>query len=234
MLVLALESSTDKTTVAIGRKGNILNEKQIHSRRYSETIMTIIDELLKAESISLNEIDGFAVGIGPGSFTGIRAGIVTIKTLSQVLRKPSIGISSALSVANSAWEDLPAKKFSKIVVLMDARRNQYYLAEYDISGGRLDEVKTTLFPEDHIGEALKTLDPKKTILTGNALSLFTDEIKAQKFELSSQENWIPVASQLIKLSHEKLKTLKWENLFTLSPIYWRPSDALTLKERLRK
>jgi tRNA threonylcarbamoyl adenosine modification protein YeaZ len=234
MLVLALESSTDITTVALGGDGIVLAEKEVHSKRYSETIMLLIDELLRGEGLDISKIDGFAVGTGPGSFTGVRAGIVTIKTLSQALRKPAAGISSSEIVASAVINGKGLKKdFGKTVVLMDAKRNEYYSAEYQVGGESLTETKTGLVPNEKIDDFINSFG-KDVVFSGTAMPILTDKLLEGGLNIADKESWSPRASQLIGLSSDQLAKVSWDNLFTIAPIYWRPSDALTLKERMAK
>src|SRR3989304_5234685 len=125
MLILALDTSTDFCTVALGSDGNVIAEENVLAPRgHAEKLLSLIDAALKKVSLVPDQLGAIAVGMGPGSFTGVRIGVSTARALAQVLRKPVIGISSldVLAYAN------PGGKVSPVV---RARENEVYFAVYE-------------------------------------------------------------------------------------------------------
>lgn len=126
MIVLAVDSSSKVATVALMKDDKLLGEIILNDRKeHSVILMTIIQNLLSTNNINIDDIDGYVVSKGPGSFTGLRIGMATIKGLSFGSNKPYVSVSSldalALSVAN----------FDGIICpIMDALRNSVYTSLY--------------------------------------------------------------------------------------------------------
>ncbi|WP_297427938.1 tRNA (adenosine(37)-N6)-threonylcarbamoyltransferase complex dimerization subunit type 1 TsaB [Clostridium sp.] len=126
MIILAVDSSSKVATVALMKDDKLLGEITLNDKKeHSVILMTIIENLLTANNLNISDIDGYVVSKGPGSFTGLRIGMATIKGLSFGSGKPYVSVSSldalALSVAN----------FDGIICpIMDALRNSVYTSLY--------------------------------------------------------------------------------------------------------
>lgn len=95
MRILSIDTSNKIASVSVFEDNNLLNEKFSDDQKtHSEKLLPIIDELLKEEGISIGDIDMFAVSVGPGSFTGIRIGVSTVKGIAQALNKKVIAVTS--------------------------------------------------------------------------------------------------------------------------------------------
>lgn len=102
--LLAFDTSTSSLAVAVMENGQLLAEQNIHAERnHSAYLVTAIEKALKAAGITKQELDGIAVGVGPGSYTGIRIAVTTAKTLAWALQIPLFGISSLEATALGAW-----------------------------------------------------------------------------------------------------------------------------------
>ncbi len=126
MIVLAVDSSSKVATVALMKDEKLLGEITLNDKKqHSVILMTIIQELLKNNNLSVDDIDGYVVSKGPGSFTGLRIGMATIKGLSFGSSKPYVSISSldALALSVSNFDGL-------ICPIMDALRNSVYTSLY--------------------------------------------------------------------------------------------------------
>ena len=136
MNILAVDSSALTATVAVLKDGEIKGEMSFTtSLTHSETIMPMVDEVLSKSGLTINDIDLFACSEGPGSFTGLRIGIGTVKGLSYGLGKKVCGISTLEALAyNISYTDM------LIAPIMDARRGQVYNALYKYEDGKLVTV----------------------------------------------------------------------------------------------
>jgi tRNA threonylcarbamoyladenosine biosynthesis protein TsaB len=140
--LLALDTSTSAMSIAILEDGQLLQEAHIHAdRTHSLHLMPMIQELIQAAGTKLSDLSGIAVGVGPGSYTGVRIGVTAAKTLAWTLKLPIIGVSSleamALGAAVSDTKEQTAKNNNQphwIVPLMDARRAQAYTGLYTLCG----------------------------------------------------------------------------------------------------
>ena len=132
MLTLAFESSAKAASVALLRDGSLISQySQCSGLTHSRTLLPMAEDLLKNAELKLSDIDLFAVAHGPGSFTGIRIGVSTVKGLAWACDKPCVGVSTLESMA---WHGLSAGGL--VCPVMDARRSQVYTALFEIRDGK--------------------------------------------------------------------------------------------------
>jgi len=132
MLTLAFESSAKAASVALLRDGSLISQySQCSGLTHSRTLLPMAEDLLKNAELKLADVDLFAVAHGPGSFTGIRIGVSTVKGLAWACDKPCVGVSTLESMA---WHGLSAGGL--VCPVMDARRSQVYTALFEIRDGK--------------------------------------------------------------------------------------------------
>ena len=122
MITLAIDSSSKVATVALMKDNKLLSEITLNDKKeHSVVLMGVIEDILKYNNLTINDIDGYIVSKGPGSFTGLRIGMATVKGLSFGSKKPYVSISSLDALAFSAGE------FDGLICpIMDALRNSVY------------------------------------------------------------------------------------------------------------
>jgi tRNA threonylcarbamoyladenosine biosynthesis protein TsaB len=131
VLILALDTSSPAGSIAVLRDDKIIGTVSAWTGEiYSSRMFRQVDFLMSELSMSLNEIDLFAVAVGPGSFTGLRVGLTAIKGWAEVYRKPIAAVSALEAVAIQA--DSRARH---VAALLDARRGQVYFALYQRASG---------------------------------------------------------------------------------------------------
>lgn len=131
MLMLAFESSAKAASVALCDNGRLVAQSfQSSGLTHSRTLLPMAEDLLKNSEHCMGDIDCFAVAHGPGSFTGIRIGISTVKGLAWAANKPCIGVST---LAAMSWNGLPVG--GVVCAVMDARRSEVYNALFRIENG---------------------------------------------------------------------------------------------------
>lgn len=134
VIVLALDTATEVTSVAVAGDGQVLAQRSHRgAREHAEVLVPLIDDVLREASVSRFDLTDIAVGVGPGAYTGLRVGVATANTLTAVLpvRLHAVCTLDAMAAAAPpADEDL--------VVVVDARRRELFWARYDVSGSRLD------------------------------------------------------------------------------------------------
>ena len=126
MRVLAIDTSSNVATVAVMEDELLLGEYILnHKKTHSQKIMTMIEQILSELELTVRDIDIFAAAIGPGSFTGLRIGVATVKALAHATGKPvvSVGTLEALAYNVPYAEHI-------IVPIMDARRDNVFTASY--------------------------------------------------------------------------------------------------------
>ena len=167
MKILAIDTSAKSASVAVTDGGEIKGEFFINTMlTHSETLMPMVDAVLKSTRITLGEIDCFAVNTGPGSFTGLRIGIAAVKGLAFAGNKPCAAVSTLESMAfNLSAPD------TVVCAVMDARCNQVYNALFDVSGEKPQRLcEDRALTIDELAEQLKRIQ-KKIVLIGDGAQL---------------------------------------------------------------
>ncbi|MDD5937272.1 MAG: tRNA (adenosine(37)-N6)-threonylcarbamoyltransferase complex dimerization subunit type 1 TsaB [Clostridiales bacterium] len=138
MKILALDSSGLVASVAILTEDSLLAEYTVNYKKtHSQTLLPMLDEIVKMIEIDLHDIDAIAVAKGPGSFTGLRIGSATAKGLGLALDKPLIGIPTVDGLAYNLYGCS-----SVICPLMDARRNQVYTGLYKFEQSEMKTIES--------------------------------------------------------------------------------------------
>lgn len=137
MKILALDSSGIVASVAVVEDDTLLAEYTVNYKKtHSQTLLPMLDEIVKMTELDLNTVDAIAVAAGPGSFTGLRIGSATAKGLGLALKKPLAAVPTVEALAYNLYD---AKGI--ICPLMDARRNQVYTGIYRFGDHKLITVK---------------------------------------------------------------------------------------------
>ena len=136
MIILSIDSSSSVATCALLRDDCLLSEYVINNKReHSVLIMNIVEMLLADNAIDIDDVDGFVVSKGPGSFTGLRIGMATIKGLAFGANKPYVSVSSLDALAYSSIN------FNGIICpIMDALRDSVYTCLYKNENGNLQPL----------------------------------------------------------------------------------------------
>lgn len=173
MKILALESSAVAASAAICEDGRIIGEAFIHiGLTHSQTLLMLVDQVLEATGLTHADIDIYAVSAGPGSFTGIRIGVATVKGFAFAANKPCYGISTLEAMAWSA-----ADCNTLICPIMDARCMQVYTALFQAQ----EDAIIRLSEDDAIkiaalAELIKQQN-KKTVLIGDGAEKFVSTLQ---------------------------------------------------------
>lgn len=166
MTVLGIETSTAVCSVGLCRDGKHELEQSIQETHiHSEKLLTLIERVVQTSGIELRQLDAIAVSIGPGSFTGLRIGLSTAKGFAYSLDKPIVVVPTFDAIAESGRQRHPEAKF--IVVVLDAKKDEWYVGEYRGFDGRVEAVAAVAVkPLDAVVGGLKS-DPSTLVLTDN-------------------------------------------------------------------
>ena len=125
-LILAVDTATELASWALWQGGRLVGERLAEAGRpTAETLLPALDALLGAFAVTLDEVEGFAVSIGPGSFTGLRIGVATVKGLAFEPVRPAVAVPTLAALAAHAT---PAEH---VAAVLDARRGEVYAAGFD-------------------------------------------------------------------------------------------------------
>ena len=170
MIILALESSALSCGAAVSADGKLISECFMNTGlTHSETLLPLVDTVLKNASLTVNDVDLIAVSTGPGSFTGLRIGVGTAKGLALGAGKKCVGVSTlkALCYNVSAPDIL-------ISPIMDAKRGEVYNALYKFKEGKLTEIcSMRALP---LSDLLSEIN-EDVIFVGDGVNVFKAQIK---------------------------------------------------------
>ena len=174
MRILALDSSGLVASVAIVEERQAQEQTAAeytinYKKTHSQTLLPMLDEIVKMTELELDTVDAIAVAAGPGSFTGLRIGSATAKGLGLALNKPLIGIPTLEGLAYNLYGSSDI-----ICPILDARRGQVYTGIYEFDGDRLvileDQMAVAI---EELGEKLRLYN-KKIIFLGDGVPAFRE------------------------------------------------------------
>jgi len=221
--VLAVDTSSVVATCAVLDEEKVLGEYSLNQEMtHSEKIIPMIKELMDSINLKPKDIDVFAGAVGPGSFTGLRIGIATIKGLAHVFDKPVVGVSTLEALAyNIPFDGI-------LVPLIDARRERVFTGIYKWKDGKLVNLSEPAILE--LDELLNIIQDnyEKVLFNGDGTLVYKEKIVEK---LKDKAQFAPISLNMARASSVgELGLLKWkegkaENYFQLVPEYLRESQA---------
>lgn len=223
MKILALDSATECATIAILDDEKLLGEVTINfKKQHSVIMMPMIDSLLKTCNLNIKDIDGYALSNGPGSFTGLRIGMSTIKGLVQSTNKPFASISSLHGLANNLFG------FNGIICpIIDALRGNVYTNFYKFNNTSLEILEEDqLLSIDQVIEKCTNFN-EQVVFIGDGTIKFKGKIleNLPKALIAPPHLNIAKASSIGQLGYLKLLEGYSDNVLSCSPIYLRKCQA---------
>ncbi|NJC86963.1 MAG: tRNA (adenosine(37)-N6)-threonylcarbamoyltransferase complex dimerization subunit type 1 TsaB [Desulfuromonas sp.] len=221
MKLLTIQTATPAGSVALSDGNRLLGELFLDVRRpHGEWLLGAVDRLLGAAGMTVNDLDGFGVTIGPGSFTGLRVGLATIKGLALATGKPVAGVSTLQTLAMQApHAALP------VCALLDARKKEVYAGIYHSAGGRLHPLtaERVLPPEQLLAECVE-----ETLFVGDGATVYRTLIARQ---LGTKAHFLPAVYDPPRAAHAALLAAEIfaageaRSAAEVNPVYIRPSEA---------
>jgi len=230
-IILAVDTATPCSTVALvsgtRAEGRVLALLSVSSSvTHSRRLLVAIERLLDDGGLTKEDIEGFAIGLGPGSFTGLRIGMATVKGLATAAGKPLYGISTLDVIGASCTGD------SRLICsVLDARKKEVYAAFYRVNDfgipQRVSDI-AVLAPEK-LAEQIS----EPVLMVGDGLftykSLWQDQL-GDRMRCAPVQHWSPSAATLGLLAGELRLQNKYLDIASAVPLYVRASDAeLNLK-----
>jgi tRNA threonylcarbamoyladenosine biosynthesis protein TsaB len=222
VLVLAIDTSTLQTSVALGSEQGTVGAVHVRADRpHHEMVSAAVGQLLRWSDTSPDALGGVAVGLGPGLFTGMRVGIATGKTLAQTLGIPIVGIASIDLLAFSVRH---ARRL--ICAAADAKRGEVFYAFYrPVPGGVAREEGFQVgTPDDLVAE----LEARREdiLLVGSGGLVYRQRLEGSAHvELASPGLAHPSAEALVELAVPRFVREDFDRLYDVQPIYIRKADA---------
>lgn len=185
MKILGIDSSAKSASAAVTENGKIISSFYINTGlTHSQTLMPMVDNVLKCANLSLDDIGLIAVNKGPGSFTGIRIGVAGAKGLADVKKIPVLGVSTLESMAyNLLGKDCIA------CAVMDARCNQVYSALFDITGDKITRLtEDEAISVDELLQNITKYDKMKIFVGDGAEMCYNKSVNVSEDTMLAAEN----------------------------------------------
>lgn len=228
MKILALDSTAEVCSVAVCEDERLISEITINTgNTHSETLLPAVEQALKLSGLTVNDIDAFACSTGPGSFTGVRIGVATVKGLAYEKNKPCVPVSTleALAYNLSSFDGI-------ICPVMNARRNQVYTATFNCSRGKLERLcPDRAISIAELDEELSSIS-LPVYLCGDGYDITLKNSTKTKFEYVFERSRFQSAYSVARCAYKKLLLGETVTDATLVPVYLRPSQAE--RERLER
>ena len=220
--MLSVDTTSPTGSVALLKKTAVLSEVNCDSNlTYSERLLPSIHYIFESQGIESRDIDAFALAVGPGSFTGLRIGISTVKSLAFASKKPIAAVSSLEAYALK----LHMQEGRLICPFLDAKKGEVYSALFESKGGFINEIlaQGAYSPDD----ILSRLPSHRIIgFIGNGVGLYRQKILSyikDKARLSSRTLFI--AQEVGLLGYRALMESKGLHSGEVKPLYLRKSQA---------
>lgn len=224
MFILGIETATSVVSVALTNKDNLLAERSLnYPQAHAMNLLLMIKDVLEHAGVNSGQLQGIAVSLGPGSFTGLRIGVAAAKTLAQVWKLPVLGVGTLEALAYP-WTGLP----SLICPVIGARKNEVYAAVY-CNAGKAGEclLEPEVWAPSALAKKLKTL-LSPVYFTGdvsyNYKELF-QEYLGGKAVFAPRELSLPRSVAVAGLGWRKLQNKKISDPLLLAPLYLSVSEA---------
>jgi tRNA threonylcarbamoyladenosine biosynthesis protein TsaB len=230
MMVLGIETATRTGGVAILSEAGVVAEYTLNIEiTHSERLMATIDRVLKDTGALIDDIDGFAVSIGPGSFTGLRIGVAAVKGLAFTTGRPVAAVPTLKALA---WNLPHAGK--PVCPLLDAKKKEVYAAIYRSENGSLAAVMPELvLPLGALAENI--IEP--TVFTGEGAAVFRSELLAllgSRAVFAPLSALVPSAASVAEIGMQLLIAGERTDPDDLTPLYIRRPEAEVAWERRQR
>ena len=224
MKILAIDTSGKAMGIAVAdENGIIIEHNDTSGAKHSTALASTIKNILDKAGLGFNDIDGFSVSIGPGSFTGLRIGVTMIKGFAFATKKP---VTAVPTLDTIAYNCIASPHL--ICTIVDASRNLVYACLYESTGSTLKRKSDYLLLS--ISELLERLQGHVLFL-GDGINIYKEDITnhfktlrgTNGVEFAPETMWYPRASTIAIMGLERLKDGKFEDPDKLVPFYIYPT-----------
>lgn len=231
-LILCIETGTDICSVGIARDGELVSLREsAEGRDHAKHVGVFVNELLSETGIAPEELDAVAVGMGPGSYTGLRIGVSFAKGLCYGLQIPLVAIGSLDALAQVAIEDneagilhVEAWDEALLCPMVDARRMEVYTRLYSATGEPLSDVRAEIVGEDSFADVR---EKRQLVIFGNGAAKCREVLSDATYI-----NVAPSARGLARLAEQRLQEGKTEDIAYFEPFYLKDFVVIPSKKKL--
>ncbi len=224
-IILGIETSTHIGSIAVRIDGELKEERSLSQtgRRHAQTLVSEIRDLFRNNNISPTDCDRVAVSIGPGSFTGLRVGVVFAKLMAYSSKCQLVPIDTMLAIAENSPDEI-----QNISVITNAQRGDLFLGKYERNQKGLFNCMQDICIVSGTNWASNLSEQDR--ITGNGISIIEEEIPFKGITLP-EELWLPNAGTIAFLGEVSNIQLPKNEMFALEPFYLRKSAAEEKKEK---
>ena len=231
-LILCIETGTDICSVGLSRDGELVSLRESdEGRDHAKRVGVFVDELLRENDIAPDELDAIAVGMGPGSYTGLRIGVSFAKGMCYALQIPLVAVGSLDALAEVAIEDneagiLDVENWNDAILcpMVDARRMEVYTRLFDAQGQPLSEVAAEIVTSESVSEWRKD---KQLVIFGKGAANCQEVLPDATFI-----NITPSARGLARLAEQRLQSGQTEDIAYFEPFYLKDFVVIPSKKKL--
>lgn len=221
MRILGIDTSSPTGSVALVDNDDVISESLLNSsKNYSDKLLIEVDAILNSSKTKLNQIDGFVITTGPGSFTGLRVGMSLLKGLILATQKPFASVNTLDAYAETVQPGPYA-----ICPVLDARKKEVYTALYNSKNGLcVRETPDQAITPMELCDQIK----KPTAFVGNGLVAYRELLSSRlrkKYMHNAPLKKLTVAASAVLIASRDFKKNLQNNLDSLTINYIRPSEA---------
>jgi tRNA threonylcarbamoyladenosine biosynthesis protein TsaB len=225
--ILALDTSEARGSVAVLREQSIVSEPHEGKIDYSDWLLPTVEKALSTADLRMGDVDLFAVCTGPGSFTGLRVGLTTVKAWAEVYGKPIVGVSRLEAIARSAQN---VQEAGLVAACYDAQRGQIFGALYRCVGGKWSRVgdEVVAAPEEFLSFVEARAKKQSVIwvsLDPQLVTILPEWMKRVACGDTMKECSWELASMIGRVAGESAKAGRFTDALELDANYVRRSDA---------
>ena len=215
--ILYIETATDVCSVALSRGAEVIGLKEeAGGNNHAKHLLPFVDEVLKQGGCTVSDLNGVAVSVGPGSYTGLRIGVSTAKGIAYTAGIPVMAVGTLESIAQGAresWTDASAEPL-QIVPMLDARRMEVFTTRYDFDMQSLEEGSAKIVDENTFAELLSE---HKVLFCGNGMPKCREILSANPNAFFAE---VPVsAKNMLPAALRKWQNSDFENVAYFEPFY---------------
>jgi len=226
--ILAIDTSTEIASTALLHRGCVITRESIGSRQHSHTVLPMVQELFDTAGIRLSQCDAIAFGVGPGSFTGVRATCGVVQGLAFGADLPVLPVTT-LSAMAQACRDL--REVDEVLTVLDARIGEVYWAQYRFIGNLWKIVVEPTLSKPSKVLPIPSVENLKAC--GSGLSAYAGQFSEIPFDVELLPKITPNARQIAHLGNIELGLGGGKSvLLGTQPLYLRKKVALTNAERM--
>lgn len=231
-LILCIETGTDICSVGLSKDGELISLRESdEGRDHAKRVGVFVDELLRENDVAPDELDAIAVGMGPGSYTGLRIGVSFAKGMCYGLQIPLVAVGSLDALAAVAIEDneagiLDVENWDDAILcpMVDARRMEVYTRLFNAKGEPQSEVSAEIVTEESFAEWRKE---KQLVIFGNGATKCQEVLPDATYI-----NITPSARGLARLAEKSLQEGKTEDIAYFEPFYLKDFVVIPSKKKL--